>query len=167
MSKTLLEGEVRRKYGDLFDTAFEYIESGNDTRDLVMHILRLFAQDDEGFKEFMAEIKEFVRPSTDVDEPSESEAALTSMILENFGHRSPDALSALLESVARKLRIPKKCGHPQLYAHTTVDIPIPIEHNSALEMTRVLDRVATVLSRGGFETYKVRSGIKVNTDAEV
>ncbi len=100
------------------------------------------------------------------------ENELVGDILEKLGDVPPEQLATFLENAARKLRTPQKCDHPQLYAHMIVDIAIPIEHNSAVEMTRALGRIEAVLANGGLQRhYKVHSPIEIsesgNTEKEV
>jgi len=61
----------------------------------------------------------------------------------------------------------KECNHEQLYAHVTIDVTLPVEHNSAAEMTRVLDRISSVLRKSDLDNYRVRSGIEVDEDGTV
>lgn len=94
--------------------------------------------------------------------PDTDEERLDEMILEEFGTIKPAVLADMLEAVARRLRVEPECNHPQLYAYATIDVILPIEHNSAAEMTRVLDRISSVLLKTDLTNYRVRSGIEVN-----
>ncbi len=117
MSNAMTEEEVRTKFGDLFDTAYELLDN-NDKHDLVMMILQGFAECDDDFKEFMAEVK-------------------------------------------------TSCDHGQLHAHATIDVVLPVTHNSAAEMTRVLSYIFTALAGTELSNYRVRSGIEVDESAEL
>lgn len=169
MSKAMTEQEVRDKFGAYFDTAYEYIEGGNNTHDLVMHVLQAFAEDIEDFKEFMVEIKEFAQPPDDEGSRNDAEK-LVDMILEEFGELHPDELDKLVGTVAKRfLDDPprRKCDHPQLYAHAVVNIVLPVAHNSAVEMTRLYDLISAVLEGTAMANYILRAGIEVDEDGTV
>jgi hypothetical protein len=101
---------------------------------------------------------------------SEDVRILTTLILEQFGSKSPEDLSALVKKVAERMQHPKAsdCNHKQLYAHVTIDLVLPVEHNSAAEMTRLLDRIYAAFDKTELEhVYKVRSGIEVDENDAV
>ncbi len=162
MSNAMTEEEVRTKFGDLFDTAYELLDN-NDKHDLVMLALQSFAESDDDFKEFMTGVKEAAKPldSTDKDD----EEKLVDWILEEFGTLHPDELDKLVGAVAKRfLDDPPRraCDHGQLYAHATIDVVLPVTHNSATSMVRILDRIFTALVDTELSNYRVRSGIEVD-----
>ena len=168
MSNAMTEQEVRDKFGDLYEEAYETIMN-NDKHGLVMMALQSFAEDPEDLAMFKADIKGGVIDTGDITDTDDDDDKykLTTLILEQFGNKSSEELAELVEGVARKLRIPAKCDHPQLYAHATVDIVVPIEHNSALEITGVLDRITAVLDRGSIPLHEVRSPIDVGENSAI
>ncbi len=175
MSNAMTEEEVRAKFSGLFARAYEIMDS-NDKHDLIMMALQGFAESEENFKEFLQEIKDLDEVTiVSSGEPNEAESdnveKLVGMILGEFGMLHPDELDKLVEATAKRfLDDPprRKCDHGQLYAHLVVDITMPVKHNSAVEMTRVYDRIHAVLTDGVSNCdYKVRSGITVDEDPKV
>ncbi len=118
-TKTMTEEEVRAKFGDVFESAYELL-GNNDKHDLIMMALQGYAESTKNFEAFLQEIKDL--------------------------HE-------------------ENCKHEQLYAHVTIKVVLPIKHNSAAEMTGVLNRIETVLGDTELSTYFVESGIEVDEDA--
>lgn len=165
MSNAMTEEEVRAKYGDHFDLAYKLLDD-NDSHDLIMIALQSFAESPEDLREFLAEVKRFAEPSAD-DGSDDDVEKLVEMILEKFGTLHPDALDKLVGAVAKRFvdDSPRRaCDHKQLYAHVTVDLVLPVEHNSASEMAAVGSRIYAALEGTELNNYRVRSGIEVSTD---
>jgi len=60
----------------------------------------------------------------------------------------------------------QSCEHGQLYAHMRVAVTVPIEHNSALEISRARDKVVKTLWDNGFNTFKIIGPIEVDESNE-
>lgn len=50
------EEQIEKRYGADFDRCYEYLDEGNDKRDLLFMVLESFAVSDEGLEVFLKEV---------------------------------------------------------------------------------------------------------------